>query len=88
MNVKTRVKKHREKLRGEQCSRLDVWLAISLIEAVHTLARHQRRPLWEEVQEALREHVTRHPAIIKAPQCSPWEKRQPFRRGSQRLASG
>lgn len=75
MNVNARVNKHREKLRGEQCSRLEVWLASSLIEAARTLARRQRRPLWKEVREALRAHVTRHSVIVTAPRYSPWDKR-------------
>jgi len=72
MTVNARVEKHREKLRGEQCSRLDVWLAVSLIEAARRLARQQRRPLRRVVQEALSAHMSRHAGNAITSRYSPW----------------
>lgn len=72
MKVNARVNKHREKLRGEQCSRLEVWLAVSLIETARTLARQQRKPLRRVVQEALSAHFSSHAGNATASRYSPW----------------
>ena len=64
MTTKARVKKHRAKLKTEQCGRLEAWVANDLIEALRTIAAQQNRYLWAVVREALRAHVTRHAALV------------------------
>lgn len=67
MKAKARVQKHRAKLRADQCGRLEAWVSNSLIDALRTIARQQKRYLWAVVKEALMAHVTRHAALVSAP---------------------
>jgi hypothetical protein len=69
MTAKARVQKHRAKLMTEQCGRLEAWVSNDLIEALRTIAKQQNRYLWAVVREALKTHVTRHAALVKAPHC-------------------
>ena len=67
MTVAARVRKHRHKLREQQCRRLAVWLAEGLIDAARLVAKEQGQAVWELVQDALTTHVARHPALMKTP---------------------
>ncbi len=52
-STKARVKRHRAKLRGKYCQRLEVWIGIVVIENVREVAKRKNVPMWSAVQEAL-----------------------------------
>jgi hypothetical protein len=60
MTTNARVQKHREKLRGEQCRRLEVWIGVGVIDNIRQLAKAQKRSTWDAVQEALKAYVAGH----------------------------
>lgn len=62
MTVNDRVRKHRAKLHDAYCSRLEVWIGTTVIENVRVIAKHQRVPIWEAVQDALEAYVSGHAA--------------------------
>ena len=60
MSVKTRVQKHRDKLRAVLCRRLEVHLPNDLIDAANTFARQYERYLRHIIAYALQDYLTRH----------------------------
>jgi hypothetical protein len=52
-----RVRKHRAKLRSEQCSRLDIWIATWIVEGIRQLAKSKGNEPWSEVQNVLEQHL-------------------------------
>jgi hypothetical protein len=60
MTVTARVHKHREKLRGEQCRRLEVWIGEGVVDEIRQLAKVMNRSTWDVVQEALQSYVASH----------------------------
>lgn len=73
MTVNARVHKHRDKLRGEQCRRLDVWIGEGVIDGVRQLAKATNRPTWDVVQDALQSYVAGHtPAASTSPPEKPY----------------
>jgi hypothetical protein len=71
MTTNARVHKHREKLRGEQCRRLEVWIGEGVIDNIRHLATVTNRSTWDVVQEALKAYVARHPtAPVKSANSS------------------
>ena len=67
MTATDRVRKHRAKLRTEQCSRLEVWIGSWIVEGVRQLAKRKGRETWAEVQEVLEQHLMAHGAVPAAP---------------------
>ncbi len=61
-STKARVKRHRAKLRGKYCQRLEVWIGLTVIENVREVAKRKKVPMWEAVQDALEAYVTGHAA--------------------------
>ncbi len=61
-STKTRVKRHRAKLRGKYCQRLEVWIGLTVIENVREVAKLKKVPMWMAVQEALETYVSGHAA--------------------------
>jgi len=57
-----RVRKHRAKLRTEQCGRLEVWIGMWIVEGIRELARRKGRETWLEVQDVLEQHLLAHGA--------------------------
>lgn len=57
MTVNARVRKHRDNLRSQDCERLDVWVGSGWIRSARTIAKWQKRPLWQLVQDALKAYV-------------------------------
>ena len=66
--TKARVHKHRAKLRGKYCRRLEVWIGITVIENVRAVATRKHVPMWAAVQEALEAYVTGHAACDDRPE--------------------
>jgi len=64
---KIRVQKHRAKLPGEHCRRLEVCISISVIEDVRAIAKQKEVPMWAPVQDALIEYVTGHATSDERP---------------------
>ena len=62
-NVKTRVQRYRDSLRGQQCGRLDVWIGAEWILGARMIAGWQKRPLWQLVEDALKAYVAQHARI-------------------------
>ncbi len=60
--TKARVQKHRAKLRGKYCRRLEVSIGITVIENVREVAKRKQVRMWVAVQEALEAYVTGHAA--------------------------
>ncbi len=60
--TKARVQKHRSKLRGKYCRRLEVWIGVTVIENVRKIAKRKKVPMWMAVQDALEAFVTGHAA--------------------------
>jgi hypothetical protein len=52
-----RVRKYRTKLRTEQCSRLEVWIGMSIAEGIRQLAKTKGKETWAEVQDVLERHL-------------------------------
>ena len=67
MPNKARVQKHRLKLRGKYCRRLEVWIGVTVIENVREVAKRRKVPMWVAVQDALEVYVTGHVAAANAP---------------------
>ena len=65
MTVTARVQKHREKLRGDHCQRLEVWVGRDWIRSARLIAKWQKRPFWKLVQDALKAYVAQNAIIIK-----------------------
>lgn len=65
MSVKTRVQKHRDKLRAVRRRRLDVRLPNELIDAANTFARQHDRHLRDIVVFALKDYLTRHGVLAQ-----------------------
>jgi hypothetical protein len=63
MNGTERVRKHRAKLREDQCSRLDVWIGIWIVEGIRQLAKTKGREPWAEVQDVLEQHLMANGAV-------------------------
>ena len=68
MTVNVRVHKHRAKLRGEQCRRLEVWIGEGVIDEVRQLATVMNRSTWDVVQEALQSYVASHTTAASSSQ--------------------
>ena len=66
-NASARVQRFRSRLRADECGRLDVWIGSGWIRDAQTLAEHQKRPLWQLVQDALKGYIAQHAQIIKPP---------------------
>ena len=62
MTATDRVRKHRAKLRAEQCSRLDVWVSMWIVEGIRQLAKKKGRETSAEVQDVLEQHLLAHDA--------------------------
>jgi hypothetical protein len=67
MTATDRVRKHRAKLRTEQCSRLEVWIAGWIVEGIRQLAKSKGREPWAEVQDVLERHLIAEGAMVSAP---------------------
>jgi hypothetical protein len=67
VNVNARVQKFRTTLRGQDCGRLEVWIGSGWIRGARVIAKHQKRPLWALVQDALKVYISQHARIITAP---------------------
>ena len=67
MTVAARVQKHRQKLRGDHCQRLEVWVGSDWIRSARLIAQWQKRPVWELVQDALKAYVAQNARIITTP---------------------
>ena len=63
MTIAERVRKHRAKLRAEQCSRLDVWIGTWIVEGIRQLAKTKGREPWSEVQDVLEQHLIAQGAV-------------------------
>jgi hypothetical protein len=63
MTPTDRVRKHRAKLRTEQCSRLDVWIASWIVQGIRQLARTKGSETWSEVQDVLEQHLIAQGAV-------------------------
>ena len=57
MTASARVRKHRAKLREEQCSRLEVWIGTWIVQGIRQLAKAKGRETWTEVQDVLEQHL-------------------------------
>jgi hypothetical protein len=57
MTARERVRKHRAKLRAEQCSRLEVWIGTWIVEGIRQLAKKKGRETWLEVQDVLEQYL-------------------------------
>ena len=66
--TKARVRKHRAKLRGKYCQRLEVWIGLTVIENVREVAKRKNVPMWSAVEEALESYVTGHAACDDRPE--------------------
>ena len=66
-NASARVQRFRSRLRADECGRLDVWIGSGWIRDAQTLAEHQKQPLWQLVQDALKGYIAQHAQIIKPP---------------------
>ncbi len=66
-STKDRVQKHRAKLRGQGCGRLEAWITITTIEKVRQIATREKVSMWQVVQHALKTYVTGHAAAANAP---------------------
>ena len=64
MTPNARVHKHREKLRGEQCRRLEVWISVALIDQLREMARFKGVPVWSAVQDALKGHLVEYRQLL------------------------
>lgn len=62
-----RVERFRNKLREQDCGRLDVWIGGAWVRGLVFLAQHQKRPLWAVVQEAVKSHITKIGLVYKEP---------------------
>lgn len=62
MTVKERVREHRNKLKQQDCRRLEVWQGVTLIEQVRQIARGKEESMASAVQEALEAYVAAHAA--------------------------
>ena len=60
MTSAERVRKHRDRLRREKCGRLDMWIGADIIDGVRHVAKAQKRPFWEVVQDALKACMKPH----------------------------
>lgn len=58
--VKDRVRDHRNKLKQQDCRRLEVWQAGALIEKVRQIAQRKKESMASAVQEALEAYVAAH----------------------------
>ncbi len=76
MSAKDRVRKHRDKRRTEDCSRLDLWIDGGLIHDLRMLAGYRGLPLRDIAQEAFSDMVGRYAGVLTV------IKRQGSRRGS------
>jgi len=64
MTPNARVHKHREKLRGEQCRRLEVSISVALIDQLREMARFKGVPVWSAVQDALKVHLMEYRQLL------------------------
>jgi hypothetical protein len=62
-----RIRKHRAKLKMEQCSRLDVCIASWIVEGIRQLARTKGSQMWAEVQDVLEQHLVGQGALPVTP---------------------
>jgi len=62
----TRVEKFRDNLRRQDCGRLDVWAGNDWIRGARMIAKWQKRPLWQLVQDALKAYVSQNARISRA----------------------
>jgi len=67
MKPSLRVQHFRDQLRRQECGRLDVWIGKGWIRGLRVIAQHQKRPLWDLVQEAVKDYVAKHARIITPP---------------------
>jgi hypothetical protein len=63
MTATERIRKHRAKLRAEECGRLDVWIGSWIVEGIRQLAKTKGRETWAEVQDVLEQHLIAHGAV-------------------------
>ena len=64
MTGKDRVRKHRNKLRAGNYSRLDLWIDGGLYDELRTLAIYRGLPLRQIAQEAFHETVERYAGVL------------------------
>ena len=64
MKAKDRVRKHRDKLRAQGCTRLDLWVGGALFNDLCRLAIYRHGPLRQIIQEALKDTVGRSAGIL------------------------
>ncbi|WP_447983199.1 hypothetical protein [Nitrospira sp. Nam74] len=64
MSGKDRIRKHRDKRRAENCSRLDLWINGALFNDLRTLAGYRGLPLRDIAQEAFSDMVGKYAGVI------------------------
>ena len=70
MTASERIRKHRAKLRAEQCGRLDVFIGAWIVEGIRQLAETMGRATWEEVQDVLEQRLIAEGVVPAAqPSC-------------------
>ncbi|MDH5669570.1 MAG: hypothetical protein OEY86_16345 [Nitrospira sp.] len=67
MKSSVRARQFRDRLRTEECGRLDVWIGKGWIRGLRVIAQHHNLSLWAVVQEAVKDYVTKHARIITPP---------------------
>ena len=60
MKPSLRARQFRDRLRTEECGRLDVWIGKGWIRGLRVIAQHHNLPLWAIVQEAVKDFVGKH----------------------------
>ena len=65
-SANARVERFRNGLREQDCARLDVWIGSAWVRGLVFLARHQKRPLWALVQEAVRPYLAQNNIVFKS----------------------
>jgi len=71
MTATDRVRKHRAKLRAEQCGRLEVWIASWMVQGIRQLAKAKGHETWSEVQDVIEQHLIAQRAVPNAPPTNP-----------------
>ena len=60
-----RVRKHRDRLRAQGCSRLDLWVERRLFDDLFTLAVYRHVPLRQILQEAFKDTVGKYAGVLE-----------------------
>ena len=65
MTATERIRKHRARLRAEQCSRLEVWIGTWIVQGIRQLAKSKGRETWAEAQDVLENHLIANGVISR-----------------------